>query len=175
MVCQFGCGNALFSELNATYLGACPCSKPEEQGTGGICSLTFELRRDQRQDARPGLAKMYRVPSDRAWWPAVGPRLERRVRRHATRDSLGRVDVVQIALTKDTLTFLDGTNCDDLTSCKCGEGSCVYGTANRVAHVYPNSRVTSAGRLPIGAETNERNAPLCSEICNRSCCCEKGR
>ena len=37
--------------------------------------LTFELRRDQREDARPGPAKMYRVPPDRAWWPAVGPRL----------------------------------------------------------------------------------------------------
>ena len=44
--------------------------------------LTFELRRDQRQGARPGPVKMYRVPPARAWWPAVGPRLERRVRRH---------------------------------------------------------------------------------------------
>ena len=26
--------------------------------------------------------KMYRVPLARAWWPAVGPRLERRVRQH---------------------------------------------------------------------------------------------
>ena len=44
--------------------------------------LTFELRRDQRQDTRPGPVKMYRVPPARAWRPAVGPRLERRVRRH---------------------------------------------------------------------------------------------
>ena len=39
-----------------------------------------ELSGRQRQDARPGLAKMYRVPPDRAWWPAVGAPLERRVR-----------------------------------------------------------------------------------------------
>jgi hypothetical protein len=42
--------------------------------------LTFELSRPRRWDARPGLAKMYRVPPDRAWWPAVGARLERGVR-----------------------------------------------------------------------------------------------
>ena len=42
--------------------------------------LTFELSGRQRQDARPGLAKMYRVPPDRAWWPAVGAPLERVVR-----------------------------------------------------------------------------------------------
>ncbi len=44
--------------------------------------LTFELSGRQRQDARPGLAKMYRVPPDRAWWPAVGAALERGVRPH---------------------------------------------------------------------------------------------
>ena len=42
--------------------------------------LTFELSGRQRQDARPGLVKMYRVPPDRAWWPAVGAPLERGVR-----------------------------------------------------------------------------------------------
>ena len=42
--------------------------------------LTFELSGRRRQDARPALAKMYRVPPDRAWWPAVGAPLERRVR-----------------------------------------------------------------------------------------------
>jgi hypothetical protein len=47
-----------------------------------LCGLTFELSGRQRQDARPGLAKMYRVPPDRAWWPAVGAPLERGVRRH---------------------------------------------------------------------------------------------
>ena len=45
--------------------------------------LTFELRGRQRQDARPGLAKMYRVPPDRAWWPAVGAPLERGVRQRS--------------------------------------------------------------------------------------------
>ena len=47
-----------------------------------LCGLTFELSGRQRQDARPGLAKMYRVPPDRAWWPAVGAPLERGVRHH---------------------------------------------------------------------------------------------
>jgi hypothetical protein len=47
-----------------------------------LCGLTFELSGRQRQNARPGLAKMYRVPPDRAWWPAVGAPLERGVRRH---------------------------------------------------------------------------------------------
>ena len=47
---------------------------------GEFRGLTFELRRDQRRDARARLAKMYRVPPDRAWWPAVGARLERGVR-----------------------------------------------------------------------------------------------
>ena len=45
-----------------------------------LCGLTFELSGRRRQDARPGLAKMYRVPPDRAWWPAVGAPLERGVR-----------------------------------------------------------------------------------------------
>ena len=45
------------------------------------CALTFELSGRRRQDARPGLAKMYRVPPGRAWWPAVGGPLERGVRR----------------------------------------------------------------------------------------------
>ncbi len=46
----------------------------------GFRGLTFELSGRQRQDARPGLAKMYRVLPDRAWWPAVGAPLERGVR-----------------------------------------------------------------------------------------------
>ena len=48
--------------------------------TAGFCGLTFELSGRRRQDARPGLVKMYRVPPDRAWWPAVGAPLERGVR-----------------------------------------------------------------------------------------------
>ena len=55
----------------------------DEEGTvHRLCGLTFELRRGRRQDARPGLAKMYRVPPDRAWWRAVGAPLERGVRQH---------------------------------------------------------------------------------------------
>ena len=45
-----------------------------------LCRLTFELSGRRRQDARPGLAKMYCVPPDRAWWRAVGAPLERGVR-----------------------------------------------------------------------------------------------
>ena len=51
-------------------------------GYGALCALTFELSGRRRQDAKPGLAKMYRVPPDRAWWPAVGAPLERGVRQH---------------------------------------------------------------------------------------------
>ena len=53
--------------------------------------LTFELSGRQRQDARPGLAKMYRVPPDRAWWPAVGAPLERGVRPHRGDDAMFQV------------------------------------------------------------------------------------
>jgi len=45
-----------------------------------VWGLTFELSGRQRQDARPGPVKMYRVPPARAWWPAVGAPLERGVR-----------------------------------------------------------------------------------------------
>ena len=51
--------------------------------------LTFELSGRRRQDARPGLAKMCRVPPDRAWWPAVGAPLERGVRPHSRRKRPG--------------------------------------------------------------------------------------
>ena len=60
---------------------------PEKGGVAimvDLRGLTFELSWTQRWDARPGLAKMYRVPPDRAWWPAVGAQLERGVRRHCT-------------------------------------------------------------------------------------------
>ena len=49
---------------------------------GCLWSLTFELSRHQRCDARARVARMYRVPPARAWWLAVGPRLERGVRPH---------------------------------------------------------------------------------------------
>jgi hypothetical protein len=48
-----------------------------------LSGLTFELRGRRRWDARPGLVKMYRVPPDRAWWPAVGAPFERGVRAHS--------------------------------------------------------------------------------------------
>lgn len=51
-------------------------------GTGFCTASTFELTGRQRRDARPGLAKMYRVPPARAWWPAVGAPVERGVRPH---------------------------------------------------------------------------------------------
>jgi ABC-type phosphonate transport system ATPase subunit len=59
---RFGLGRALAEEPNTR--------------------LTFELSERRRQAARPGLAKMYRVPPDRAWRLAVGAPLERGVRRH---------------------------------------------------------------------------------------------
>ena len=52
---------------------------------GDVRGLTFKLCRRRRQDAKPGLAKMYRVPPDRAWWSAVGAPLERGVRPHSQR------------------------------------------------------------------------------------------
>ena len=47
-----------------------------------LSCLTFELSGRQWQDAKPGLAKMYRVPPARDWWPAIGAPLERGVRPH---------------------------------------------------------------------------------------------
>ena len=44
-----------------------------------------ELTGRRRQDAKPGPQTMYRVPAARAWWPAVGAPVERRVRRHFRR------------------------------------------------------------------------------------------
>jgi hypothetical protein len=40
-----------------------------------------ELNGRRRHDARPWLAKMYKVPPTRAWWHAVGAPLERKVMR----------------------------------------------------------------------------------------------
>ena len=55
-------------------------------GLGGAVlsmrGLTLELSGRQQRDARPRLAKMCRVPPNRAWWPAVGAPLERRASRH---------------------------------------------------------------------------------------------
>ena len=72
-------------------------------GSNGVSlrGLTFELSGRQRQDARPGLAKMYRVPPDRAWWPAVGAPLERGVRRQRATAELTQsrsdLDVLDLA------------------------------------------------------------------------------
>jgi hypothetical protein len=44
--------------------------------------LTFEVSGRRRLDAKPELAKMYRVPPAWAWWPAGGAPLDRGVRRH---------------------------------------------------------------------------------------------
>jgi hypothetical protein len=53
-----------------------------DRQVGALGQVTFELTGHRRWDARPGLAKMYRVPPDRAWWPAVGAPVERGVRPH---------------------------------------------------------------------------------------------
>jgi hypothetical protein len=51
----------------------------------GICGLTFELTGRRRQATRPGPVKMDGGPQVRAWWPAVGAPVERRVRRQCAR------------------------------------------------------------------------------------------
>ena len=78
------CAARCAARLLLAALPRCGCSAHGDSRTScwstarlALCCLTFELSGRQRQDARPGLAKMYRVPPDRAWWPAVGPRLER--------------------------------------------------------------------------------------------------
>lgn len=48
---------------------------------GDVVGPNVELTGRLRQDARPEPATMYRVPPARAWWPAVGAPVERRVRR----------------------------------------------------------------------------------------------
>ena len=54
--------------------------KMQRQSVRFLRSLTFELSWHRRWDARPGLAKMYRVPPAGPAWPAVGAQLERGVR-----------------------------------------------------------------------------------------------
>ena len=72
--------------------------------------LTFELSGRRRQDARPGLAKMYRVPPDRAWWPAVGAPLERGVRRHFSKPKLLGVDSTRLMEVK-VLPLISFSSC----------------------------------------------------------------
>ena len=54
--------------------------KPEQAGAWFWRCLTFELRRQQRRDARARMAKMYSVPPAGPVWHAAGARLERGVR-----------------------------------------------------------------------------------------------
>ena len=65
--------------------------------------LTFELSGRRRQDARPGLAKMYTVPPARAWWPAVGAPLERGVRPHFTPCDALALAVAPLLLAGDSI------------------------------------------------------------------------
>ena len=65
---------------NKSAVQAATAAPRDLAGAACVCP-TFELRRGRRRDARPGPVKMYRVPPARAWWPAVGPRLDRGVRR----------------------------------------------------------------------------------------------
>ena len=74
------------SSTEARVLAGADDRWKQRQNIWFLRSLTFELSRHRRWDARPGLAKMYRVPPDRAWWPAVGARLERGVRPHKAAD-----------------------------------------------------------------------------------------
>ncbi len=78
----------------ATTRGGCTCCPPAELAEvaeGRRPSTTFallparpnvELTGRRRQDAKPGPQTMHRVPAARAWWPAVGAPVERRVRPH---------------------------------------------------------------------------------------------
>ena len=59
--------------------------RSRSNGCMALRCLTFEVSRRRRWDARPGLAKMYRVPPARAWWPAVGAPLDRGVRQRCSR------------------------------------------------------------------------------------------
>ena len=72
--------------------GSRPCAfclhGGDEARKGDLRRQTFELSGRRRQDARPGLAKMFRVPPDRAWWPAVGAPFARGVRPRTARKEL---------------------------------------------------------------------------------------
>jgi len=72
---HFGTTRASFSAIRVCQPG--PVALPR--------SLSMSSGK-QRQDATPGLAKMYRVPTPPAWWwPAAGAPLERGVTRHLAR------------------------------------------------------------------------------------------
>ena len=64
-----------------------------------VVCLTFEVRRGRRWDARPRPQKMYTLPVAGAWRPAVGARLDRRVRPRCCNMRFGRViDATQSGL-----------------------------------------------------------------------------
>ena len=58
-----------------------PALGSKQDHRGSLLQPSFLESGRRRQDARPGLAKMYTVLPARAWWPAVGDQLERWVRR----------------------------------------------------------------------------------------------
>ena len=64
------------------------CSQRCEDHRDRNARHNVELTGRRRQDARPEPATMHRVPPARAWWPAVGAPVERRVRRHSRRSDL---------------------------------------------------------------------------------------
>ena len=100
-----------------------------------LWGLTLEVRRGQRQAARPGLAKMYRVPPDRAWWPAVGPRLDRRVRRRYGRTTATRC-FGQLAALELALDDFIGLRAADAAEAWLDPG----GPRTRAAHIQPTDR-----------------------------------
>jgi hypothetical protein len=63
-----------------------------EHGAMGLRGLTFEVRRDRREGARPGGGRIDNARS-RAWCIAVGPRLDRGVRPHCRRALAARISV----------------------------------------------------------------------------------
>jgi hypothetical protein len=82
--------------------GMCPATSPERADRAampkrGPCprrrvsrGLTFEVRRDRRWDARPD-GRIIDNTGRRAWWPAVGPRLDRGVRPQLGKSASGKV------------------------------------------------------------------------------------
>ena len=102
--------------------------------------LTFELSGRQRQDAKPGMVKMYTVPPAWAWWPAVGAPLERGVRH-------------QLAGQADQSGFACMASCFPLYAtaravavprvCGACEGSCMARCALQPGREPPNSSPAS--------------------------------
>ena len=80
------------------------------------CLMTANVRAKRAtQDARPELAKMYRVPPDRAWWPAVGAPLERRGGRSRYAEQVTRL-FVRCRFTHSILMRESQPPCEDFPS-----------------------------------------------------------